>query len=62
MVLSSRRSAPLDEAVAESPGVLECDGTLLLIATAGIVYYLLAARGREDQVEADAATGEAVIG
>ncbi len=35
---------------------------MLLIAIAGIVYYLVAARGREDHVEADAATGEAVIG
>jgi hypothetical protein len=35
---------------------------LLLIAIVGIASYLVAARGPEDHVEADAATGEAVIG
>jgi amino acid transporter len=34
-------------------------GTVLI---AGLIYYLVAARGREDHVEVDAATGEAVIG
>jgi urea carboxylase system permease len=44
------------------PDIPFFEGTVLLIAIAGIVYYLVAARGREDHVEADAATGEAVIG
>ena len=44
------------------PDIPFFEGTVLLIAIVGIVYYLIAARGREDRVEADAATGEAVIG
>ena len=32
------------------------------VVIVGIVYYLLVQRGREDRVEADLATGEAVIG
>ncbi len=44
------------------PDIPFFEGTVLLIAIAEIVYYLVAARGREDHVEADAATGEAVIG
>ena len=34
-------------------------GTILI---AGAIYYLVAQRGREDRVEADVATGEAMIG
>jgi hypothetical protein len=34
-------------------------GTVLIV---GAVYYLVAARGRDDRVEVDPATGEAVIG
>ena len=34
----------------------------MLILVVGIVYYLVAARGREDRGEVDRATGEAVIG
>jgi amino acid transporter len=34
-------------------------GTVLIV---GVIYYLVAQRGREDRVEADMATGEAVIG
>jgi len=33
-----------------------------LVVIAGAVYYAVAQRGREDAVEADFATGEAVIG
>ena len=44
------------------PDIPFFEGTVLLIAIVGIVYYVIAARGREDRVEADAATGEAVIG
>ena len=34
-------------------------GTVLIV---GLIYYLVAQRGREDRVEADLATGEAMIG
>jgi amino acid transporter len=34
-------------------------GAVLIV---GVIYYLVAQRGREDRVEADLATGEAVIG
>jgi hypothetical protein len=44
------------------PDIPFFEGTVLLIAIAGIIYYVVAARGREDRVEADTATGEAVIG
>lgn len=33
-----------------------------LVVIVGLVYYLVAQRGREDRVDADVATGEAVIG
>jgi hypothetical protein len=33
-----------------------------LVAGIGLIYYLVAQRGREDRVEADVATGETVIG
>jgi amino acid transporter len=33
-----------------------------LVVLVGAIYFLVAQRGREDRVEADAATGEAVIG
>ena len=32
-----------------------------LVFVVGLIYYLVAQRGREDRVEADLATGEAVI-
>jgi len=32
-----------------------------LVVIVGLIYYLVAQRGREDRVEADLATGEAVI-
>jgi urea carboxylase system permease len=38
------------------------EATILLIVVVGAVYYLVAQRGHEDRVEADVATGEAVIG
>ncbi len=44
------------------PDIPFFEGTVLLILIFGIVYYAVAARGREDRVEVDAATGEAVIG
>jgi urea carboxylase system permease len=44
------------------PDIPFFEGTVLLIAIVGIVYYVIAARGRDDRVEADTATGEAVIG
>jgi urea carboxylase system permease len=44
------------------PDIPFFEGTVLLILVAGIVYYVIAARGREDRVEVDPATGEAVIG
>jgi urea carboxylase system permease len=44
------------------PNIPFFEGTVLLILIVGIVYYVVAARGREDRVEADVATGEAVIG
>jgi urea carboxylase system permease len=44
------------------PNIPFFEGTVLLILIVGVVYYLVAARGREDKVEADLATGEAVIG
>ena len=33
-----------------------------LVVLVGLIYYLVAQRGREDRIEADTATGEAVIG
>jgi urea carboxylase system permease len=36
--------------------------TVGAVLIAGVIYYLVAQRGREDRVEADLATGEAVIG
>jgi amino acid transporter len=33
-----------------------------LVVVAGVIYYVVAQRGREDRVEADMATGEATIG
>jgi urea carboxylase system permease len=36
--------------------------TVGAVLIAGLIYYLVAQRGREDRVEADLATGEAVIG
>jgi len=44
------------------PDIPFYEGTVLLILVVGAVYYLLAQRGRADAVEADLATGEAVIG
>jgi amino acid transporter len=44
------------------PDIPFFEGTVLLILIVGIVYYAVAARGREDRVEVDPATGEAVIG
>jgi urea carboxylase system permease len=44
------------------PDVPFFEGTVLLILIVGAVYYLVTAQGRKvDQVEADLATGEAVI-
>ena len=40
--------------------VLRAHGLLILVV--GAIYYVVAVRGREVEVEADAATGEAVIG
>ncbi|MEP6638795.1 MAG: amino acid permease, partial [Chloroflexota bacterium] len=36
--------------------------TVGLVVIVGVIYYVVAQRGREDHVEADIATGEAVIG
>jgi urea carboxylase system permease len=44
------------------PDIPFYEGTVLLILVVGAVYYLLAQRGRADAVEADLATGEALIG
>jgi urea carboxylase system permease len=45
------------------PDIPFFEGTVLLILAAGIVYYLVAARGREDLEQIpDVATGEATIG
>ena len=44
------------------PNIPFFEGTVLLILIVGIVYYLLAARGRDEAIQPDAATGEAVIG
>ena len=50
------------EPISWLPDIPFFEGTVLLILVAGIVYYAVAARGREDRVEVDPATGEAVIG
>ena len=44
------------------PDIPFFEATVLLILAVGVVYYLVAQRGREDRVEADLATGEAIIG
>ena len=50
-------------AISWLPDVPFFEGTVLLILVGGIVYYLVAARGRDDVDQVpDLATGEATIG
>jgi urea carboxylase system permease len=44
------------------PNIPFFEATVLLILVVGAIYYLVSVRGRETDVVADAATGEAVIG
>ena len=44
------------------PDIPFYEGTVLLILVVGIIYYLVTQSRRQDVVEADQATGEAVIG
>jgi hypothetical protein len=44
------------------PDIPFYEGTVLLILIVGAVYYVVAQRGQADAVEADLATGEAIIG
>jgi hypothetical protein len=48
--------------IAFLPDIPFYEGTVLLILAAGIIYYLATQLRRQDVVEADRATGEAVIG
>jgi len=50
-------------AISWLPDIPFFEGTVLLILIVGVVYYAIAARGREDtQLAPDLATGEATIG
>ena len=44
------------------PDIPFFEATILVILVTGAIYYLVSVRGRETEIEADLATGEAVIG
>jgi amino acid transporter len=50
------------EVLSGLPAIPVYEALVGLVILVGAIYYLVAQRGREDRVEADAATGEATIG
>ncbi len=50
------------EVLSGLPAIPVFEALVGLVVIVGAIYFLLAQQGREDKVEADAATGEAVIG